>query len=157
RRDRRDDAELGDATEQDEQADDDADEEQPAHRRRAGLHEVGLGAFNADPLAHPDELQEPDVGRHEDHDDREREEEALDELDPHRPPRGSGTGRASTTWPSSIPRDAFTSATSPSRSRRPSTSRAASRSRVSTIRDGSSPAARAPAAIPAAPFPTVTS
>ncbi len=65
RRQRRDDAARRQAAlEEEEQAEHDPDQEQAAHRRRAGLHVVGLRPLLADPLAHADEVQEADVGRH---------------------------------------------------------------------------------------------
>ena len=79
-------------------AEDDHDDEQAAHRRRALLDEVALGPFLADPLAEPDRLQQPDVGRHQDHDQREGEQQALDELDGQSPPsRPARDRRPSTT------------------------------------------------------------
>ena len=62
-------------------AEHDDDDEQPAHRRRALLDEVALGPLLADALAEPERLQQPDVRRHQDHDEREREQQALDQLD----------------------------------------------------------------------------
>ena len=51
---------------------------------RALLDEVALGSLLPDPLAEPDRLQQADVGRHQDHDQRERQQQALDQLDGHR-------------------------------------------------------------------------
>ena len=61
-----------------------SDDEQAAHRRRAFLDVVGLRALLADPLAEAERLEQPDVRRHEDDDQRERQQQALDELDGHR-------------------------------------------------------------------------
>ena len=60
------------------------DDEQPAHRRRAFLDVVGLRALLADALAEAERLEQPDVRRHEDDDEGEGQEQALDELDGHR-------------------------------------------------------------------------
>src|SRR5215210_5945855 len=153
RRERSDDAALGDAQ------DDDHDDEKPAHRRRPLLDEVRLRAFLANPLAHADEPEQPDVGRHQDHDEREGQEQALDELERHRPSvpaAPSSSARRSTRTSSAIPRDALTRTTSPPRSRARSASRASSRSATSMTRAPSSPALRAPSAIPEAPRPITT-
>jgi hypothetical protein len=42
------------------------------------------GTLDADLLAEPDRLEQPDVGRHEDDHEGERQEEALDQLERHR-------------------------------------------------------------------------
>ena len=66
---------------------DDHDDQEAAHRRRALLDDVALRPLLADLLAEADEAQEPDVGRHEDDDEGEGEEQALDEVDDRRPSR----------------------------------------------------------------------
>ena len=141
---------------QEEQHQHDADDQEAAHRGRALLDLVALRAFDADPLAHAQPAQEPDVRRHQDDHHGERQQDRLDQLDAHRSPCPSAARSSSTSRNSSTPLDAFTRTTSPSRSRTRSRSSAASRSRTSTMRDGSSPAARAPAAIPLAAAPTTT-
>ncbi len=65
--------------------------------------------------------------------------------------------RASTSRSRAIPRDALTRTTSPGTSRGRRTSWAASASATRRIRSGSSPASRAPSAIPPASSPTTTS
>ena len=71
------------------------------------------GPFLADLLAEPDVAQEPHVGRHQDHDEREREQQALDQLAAvtraGAPARRAPRPGASTTRSSSTPRDALTS------------------------------------------------
>ena len=58
--------------------------EQAAHRRRALLDVVALRALLADLLAEAERMEQPDVRRHEDDDEREGEQQALDQLDGHR-------------------------------------------------------------------------
>ena len=60
------------------------DDEQAAHRRRAFLDVVALGAFLADPLAEPERVEEADIRRHQDDHQGEGEEDALDQLGVHR-------------------------------------------------------------------------
>ena len=131
-----------------------ADDEEAAHRRRAFLHVVALGAFLADPLAEAERVQDADVRRHQDDHQGEREEQALDELDlgeiaGHRAaPSPSSRRRPSTTASSATPRDALTRTTSPSRSRGGKAASAASASRTRWIADAGRPAASAPSAMP---------
>ena len=95
--------------------------EEAAHRRRPPLDHVALRAVLADLLAEADVAQQPDVRRHQDHDEGEREQQALDELEGHArdPATASESGppsastSPSTTCSSSIPRDALTRTTSP--------------------------------------------
>ena len=74
-------------------------------------------------LPKPEEPQQPDVRRHEDHDQGEREQQALDELERSsaaaraRPaPPSAATQRRRRRSSSSTPRDALTRTTSPGRS-----------------------------------------
>ena len=60
-----------------------SDDEQAAHGRRAFLDVVALRALDPDALAEPEHAEQADVRVHEDDDDREREEQALDQLDGH--------------------------------------------------------------------------
>ena len=64
------------------------DDEQAAHRRRALLDVVALGALLADPLAEAERVEQPDVGRHQDDHQGEREEQR-----PGSARRSSGIGR----------------------------------------------------------------
>ena len=59
-------------------------DQEAAHRRRAFLRVVALRALFADPLAEPDRAEQPDVRRHQDDDEGEREQQPLDQLDGHR-------------------------------------------------------------------------
>ena len=132
---------------------DDADEQQAAHRRRALLDLVRLGALDEDPLAHADVAQEPDVGGHQDDDDREREQDRLDQLDAHQ--RGFRAELGAQRVDEQVQLDAArrldehdVAVAEPARG---AGRAAASRSRASRMRDASRPAALAPAAIPLAP------
>ncbi len=138
-------------------AQDHDDEKQSAHRGRAFLDEVTLGTLLADALAEPDRLQEADVRRHQDHDQGECEQEALDQLHGHPGTSPWLSRRPSTTRSSPIPRDALTRTTSPSRSRGSSVSSAASASGTRWIRERSRPASAAPSAMPTASAPTTIS
>ena len=88
RRERGDDAALGRPAQDQEDDDHDDDHEQAAHRRRAPLDHVALRALLADLLAEAGVSQEAHVGRHQDHDEGEREQQALDQLQRH----GAGSG-----------------------------------------------------------------
>ena len=71
-------------------------------------------------MREPERLEQPDVRRHQDDHEGERQQQALDQLDGHvgRAPRPSVVrARPSTTRSSPIPRDALTRTTSPSRRR----------------------------------------
>ena len=56
-----------------------ADDEQAAHGGRALLDVVGLRPLDADALAHAQAAQQADEGRHQDDDDGEGEQDALDD------------------------------------------------------------------------------
>ena len=58
---------------------------------RPFLDVMALRSVLADPLAEPEHVEEPDVRRHQDDHQGEREEQALDQLDGHRP---APSGRA---------------------------------------------------------------
>ena len=153
------DAALGRPAQEQVEDDHDDDQQGAAHRRGAVLDLVAVRPLDPDLLREPGRAQQADVRRHQDHDDREGEEQALDQLDLHRagvsgPP--SAATRSSTRRSRATPRDALTRTTSPAARSRRRTSRASARSATVETAAASSPAAIAPAAIPRAPSPTTT-
>ena len=74
----------GPAAQEEVDPDDDRHDEEAAHRRRAFLDVVALRSVLADPLRETQRVEQPDVGRHQDDHQGEREQQSLDQLDGHR-------------------------------------------------------------------------